>query len=285
MGKCLFLALALAPLTAFGQQPPTADEIMSRVAANQDKAIELRANYVYKQRARTASLKTNGKLMREETDDYDVFPTAKGVDRQLVHLEGRYWHKGKYLEFHGEPIPYAGTLDADLTHDWMHDKDQETTRDGVQSHLFPLASDQQKNYEFRLLGEETIRGRAAYHIAFEPKDKKDYDWAGEAFIDQAEFQPITVFTRLSHKLPFFVRDVMGVDVPGAGFNVTYTRLDKDIWFPETFGTEFELHLFHMFSRTVTVALKNSDFQKTHVKTKIDTSPEISGPAASEPQHP
>jgi hypothetical protein len=272
MWKCVCWLLAIAPLAAFAQQPLTADEIMARVAANQDKAVELRTHYVYKQHAHTASLKTNGKLMREETDDYNVFPTPKGVDRKLVAISGRYWHKGKYLSFDSEPIPEAGSVDADLTHDWMHDRDQQTTRDGVQSHLFPLTSENQKDYEFHLVGEETMRGRSVYHIGFEPKDKKDYAWKGEAFIDKAEFEPVTVFTKLSRKLPFFVRGIMGVDVPGVGFNVTYVRLEEGVWFPETFGTEFQLHLFHIFSRTVTVSLKNSDFEKTHVDTKIDTSP-------------
>jgi len=276
MRKCPWVLALLLPLAALAQQPLTADEIMARVAANQDKAVELRAHYVYKQHAHTASLKTNGKLMREETDDYNVFPTPKGVDRKLVTISGRYWHKGKYLSFNSEPIPEAGSVDADLTHDWMHDRDQQTTRDGVQSHLFPLTSENQKDYEFHLIGEETLRGRPVYHIGFEPKDKNDYDWKGEAFIDKAEFEPVTVFTKLSRKLPFFVRGIMGVDVPGVGFNVTYVRLEEGVWFPETFGTEFQLHLFHVFSRTVTVSLKNSDFEKTHVDTKIDTSPATAG---------
>lgn len=280
MWKCVFLLLAVMPLAAFAQQPLTASEIMARVAANQDKAVELRKHYVYKQHAHTASLKTNGKLMREETDDYDIFPSPKGVDRKLVTLTGRYLHKGKYLDFNGEPIPEADSMDADLTHDWMHDRDQETTRDGVQSHLFPLTTDRQKDYEFHLLGDETMRGRAVYHIGFEPKDKQDYAWKGEAFIDKAEFQPVTVFTKMSRKLPFFVRGVMGIDVPGVGFNVTYTRLEEGVWFPETFGTEFQIHLFHVYGRTVTVAIKNSAFEKTHVDTKIDTSS-----AAVVPPHP
>lgn len=274
MWKCVLLFAMVAPLAAFAQQPLTADEIMARVAANQDKAVELRAHYVYKQHAHTASLKTSGKLMREETDDYDVFPTSKGVDRKLVTLTGRYWHKGKYDDFTGEPVPEVDSMDADLTHDWMHDRDQETTRDGVQSHLFPLTSDRQKDYEFRLIGEESMRGHAVYHIGFEPKDKQDYAWKGEAFIDKAEFQPVTVFTKMSRKLPFFVRGVMGIDVPGVGFNVTYLRVEEGVWFPETFGTEFQIHLFHVYGRTVTVALKNSDFEKTHVETKIDTSSAI-----------
>ncbi|MGZ4788172.1 MAG: hypothetical protein ACXVZX_06605 [Terriglobales bacterium] len=270
------------PLAAFGQQPLTADEIMARVAANQDKAVELRAHYIYRQHTHTTSHKTNGKLMREETDDYDIFPAPKGLDRKLVSLSGRYWHKGRYEPFDHEPIPDANTLDADLTHDIMHDREQHSTREGLASHLFPLTSDNQKDYKFHLISEETLKGRPVYHIGFEPKDKNDVDWSGEAFIDKEEFQPVNVFTKLSRKLPFFVRGVLGVDLPGVGFNVQYVRLEQGVWFPETFGTEFEINLFHFYRRTITLSLKNSDFRKTHVDTKI-TVPEASSPGIGVPR--
>lgn len=288
MVKCLCALLLALSCSAFAQQPLTADQIMAKVAANQDAAVELRSHYIYRQHTHTTSHKTNGKLMREETDDYDVFPTPKGIDRKLVTLTGRYWHKGKYVEFHGEPIPDADTLDADLTHDVMHDQEEKTTRDGNFSHLFPLTSANQKQYQFHMIGEETLNGRAVYHISFEPKDKNDIDWKGEAFIDKAEFQPVNVFTKLSKKLPFFVRGVMGVDLPGVGFNVQYVRVEQNVWFPESFGTEFELALFHVWSRNIAVSLKNSDFRKTHVDTKIDipdTAAPPSGVPASQPSVP
>jgi hypothetical protein len=279
MFKCVWLLLLVSPL-ALGQASLSADEIMTKVAANQDRAVELRAHYVYKQHTHATSHKTNGKLMREETDDYDIFPTAKGFDHKLQTLTGRYWHKGKYVDFKGEPIPDEDSIDAELTHEIMHDQEEES-RDGVFSHLFPLTSKNQKEYEFRLMGEETYQGRPAYHIGFDPKDKKDVNWTGEAYIDKAEFQPIHVFTKMNHKLPLFVRGVLGVDLPGVGFNVQYIRVEEGVWFPQTFGSEFELHLFHMFSRSIAISLKNSDFQKTHVDTKIEVAP----PGQETPAHP
>jgi len=273
---CLLLVLELIAKAVQAQQPLTADEIMARVAANQDKAVELRSHYIFKQHTHTTSHKTNGKLMREETDDFDVFPSAKGVERKLETVTGRYWHKGKYLDYSGEPIPDADTLDADLTHDFIHDEDQRSTGDGVASHLFPLTSEHQKQYRFRLIDEQTLNGRPVYHIGFAPKDEKNIDWSGEAFIDKEEFQPVNVFTKLSKKLPFLVRGLLGVDLPGVGFNVQYIRLEEGVWFPQTFGTEFELDLFHVWSRNITVSLKNSDFRKTHVDTKIDVPDMASG---------
>lgn len=86
--------------------------------------MELRSHYIYKQHLHSTSSKTNGKLMREETQDLDVFPTSTGSDRKLQWLIGRYWHKGKYEEFKSEPVPDDGSLDAVFTHTFLSDSDR-----------------------------------------------------------------------------------------------------------------------------------------------------------------
>jgi hypothetical protein len=267
-----FLTFLLLSACASAEAPLAASEIMTRVAANQDRAVELRSHYVYKQHIHSISRKTNGKLMREETQDFDMFPSAAGTEKKLRSLTGRYWHKGKYDDFSGLPIPDDGSLDATFTHEMLHNNDR--SKDALMSHLFPLTSERQKDYDFELLGQETFQKQQVYRIRFTAKNKKEFDWTGEAYINQAEFQPVYVFTKPSKKLPFFVRSVMGVDVPGVGFNVQYARQEEGVWFPLTFGTEFQINLFHMFRRTVTVSLKNSDFKKTHVESTI-TVPEPS----------
>jgi len=263
----LFVLLASA---ASAENPLTADEIMSRVAANQDRAVELRSHYIYKQHTHSTSRKTSGKLMREETQDLDIFPTAAGTEKKLQSLTGRYWHSGKYDDYKGLPIPDEGSLDATFTHDFLNN--DERSKDGMVGHLFPLTSDRQKDYDFELIGQETFQNQQVYRVRFTPKDKKEYDWTGEAYINAAEFQPVYVFTKPSKKLPFFVRSVMGINLPGIGFNVQYARQEEGVWFPLSFGTEFQINLFHFYRRTVTVSLKNSGFQKTHVDTHVEVGP-------------
>jgi len=252
-----FLLLALCAAKADG--PLTANEIMARVAANQDRAVEMRSHFVYKQHIHSVSRKTNGKLMREETQDYDMFPNASGTEKKVHSVTGRYWQDGKYLDYEGLPIPDEDSLDASFTHEMV---DDEHSKDGVMSHLFPLTTEHQKEYEFELLGQETFQGQQVYRIRFLPKDKKDFNWTGEAYINAAEFQPVYVFTKPSRKLPFFVRSVLGVDLPGVGFNVQYARQEQDVWFPDSFGTEFQINIFHFYRRTISISLKNSGFQKT-----------------------
>jgi hypothetical protein len=107
-----------------------------------------------------------------------------------------------------------------------------------------------------------------YRIQFRPADPHDYGWAGEALIDKEEFQPVSVYTQLSRRLPVAVRTVLGTDVPGLGFSVQYTRVDKDLWFPATYGTEFGAHALFLFNRTFTESVENKNFRRATVASRI-----------------
>lgn len=267
----LLVVLLLAPFGAVAsgdQAAPSAQEIMARVAANQDRMQQVRAEYIYQQHIHVATRRTNGKLAREETTDYLVTPTPTGTKKDLKHIEGRYWHKGTYLDFQGEPVPEPDSIDGDIVHDFRHDLANDDSKDGLAGDLFPLTSKEQKKYTFVLAGEETFRGRKVYRVTFRPADKKDYDWAGEAMIDAKEFQPVTVATHLSRRLPFAVRTLLGTDVPGMGFSVQYRRFEEGIWFPVSFGTEFRLHALFFVKRNITVSLENSAFERAKVQSKI-----------------
>jgi hypothetical protein len=290
------LAFFLAAGIAEGQsaqpevqtEPLKADDIMARVAANQDRSETLRKEYVYKQHIHIATHKPKSRMMREETADYDVMPLPDGTKKQLKLLTGRYWNKGKYFDFQGEAGPAAGSTDVDLIHNLRNHEPvpeagrtdaaliqnlrnnllNDESKDGLARDLFPLTSEEQKNYEFKLLGQEVEAGRNVYHIAFAPKDEDEPTWAGEAFIDAAEFQPIRVFTKMSVRLPLLVRK-MWFDLPGFGFNVVYQRQEDGVWFPSSFGTEFQMQFGPMFfsNRDISISLKNSGFEHKRVETK------------------
>lgn len=262
------LACAQNALPESAQRPLTAEMIMSRVAANQDHSEELRKQYIYKQHIHILSHKPHGRLLREETTDYDVVPVPDGTTKALKLLTGRYWHQGKYETFQGEPAPDEDSLDGGLIKDFRDDLSNEKTKDGLAKDLFPLTSEEQKTYDFKLLGEEIQAGRSVYHIGFRPKDSSEITWAGEAYIDALEFQPIRVFTKLSRRIPFAVRMFVGTDLPGIGFNVVYQREEEGVWFPKTFGTEFRIHVLFFINREVSIALENSGFERTHVQSQI-----------------
>jgi hypothetical protein len=69
-----------------------------------------------------------------------------------------------------------------------------------------------------------------------------------------------------------VRTLLGTDLPGLGFNVRYRRLDKDIWFPDSFGTEFRLKAVFFIDRTITISLENKNFKHASAESQIHYEP-------------
>jgi hypothetical protein len=271
LGFLIIILLAGLHLAAQDSQPATepltADAIMACVAANQDRSEALRKQYVYRQHIHILTHKSS-RVLREETADYEVLPTPDGTQKELKLLTGRYLAKGKYETFQGEPVPDAGSLDEGLIQGFREDLLNEKTKDGLAKDLFPLTSAEQKDYEFKILGQEMQERRSVYHIGFRPKDKNEITWAGEAFIDAAEFQPVRVFIKLSRRIPFGVRTFLGTDLPGIGFNVVYKRQEDGVWFPATFGTEFRIHVLFFINRQVSIALENSRFDRMHVESRM-----------------
>ena len=235
---------------------------MKRVGQNQDREQDARNHFVYQQNVHRTMRRKDGKLLREENWAYTVTPGAKGTEKKLLSVHGRYWKKGRYVTFDGEPVP-EGLLSITL------DDDEASSRDGIDKDLFPLTTEEQKKYTFELLGERIVDSRSAYRIQFRPANKGDYGWTGEALIDREEFQPVTVYTRLSRRLPLAVRTMLGTDVPGLGFSIRYKRIDKDLWFPSSYGTEFGVRALFLLNRTITESMENTDFRRTSVDSRIE----------------
>ena len=264
-----YAAFACASLSPQTNPPLTADQIMQQVGANQDRAEELRRHYVYRQHVHVTSRKSNGKLMQDDVADYLVVPSAAASTKKLTKLSGKYWQKDKYVDYSSERTPDHDSLDGDLVSDLRNDlANEKRTKDGIASDLFPLTSKEQDKYLFKLVGEESINGRTIYRVAFRPKQKDDTIWKGEALIDAEELQPVTIFTKLARRVPFWIRTSLGTDLPDVGFSVTYKRQPDGVWFPVSFGTEFHLHALFFINREITVSLQNSDFEKTHVDSVI-----------------
>lgn len=160
------------------------------------------------------------------------------------------------------------TLDRDLVENvrWnlLHDK----SKDGIAQHLFPLTSKDQANYIFRMIGREHLNDRDVYHIAFRPKNKDDFGWSGDAYIDTQTFQPVLVTTGMARKIPFAVRTLLGTDVPGLGFTIRYAPQPDGVWFPVNFSTEFKIHVLYFFHRQIILDAENREFEKTHVTSRI-----------------
>lgn len=175
------------------------------------------------------------------------------------------------------------TIDRDLVENirWnlIHDK----SKDGINAHLFPLTSKDQANYTFRMIGRERLNSREVFHITFRPKNKDDFGWSGDAYIDTTAYQPVLITTGMARKIPFAVRTLLGTNVPGLGFTVTYAPQADGVWFPVTFSTEFKIHVLYFFHRQLFLNAENREFEKTHVTSRILEGETAEVPTSPQPQ--
>lgn len=255
---------------------------MAQVAANQDRAEADRLHYLYMQHAHVVSRK--GKtVMCEEVTDSRVTPSDSGSNQELLKLDGRLMQKHRYVTYTSTLAKHNGKTqkdddgsisidsedtDRELVENMRSNLTNSKSKDGIGAHLFPLTSKSQSDYLFHLVGREHINGRDVFHIDFRPKDKDDFGWKGDAYIDTTAYQPVVVRTTMARKIPFAVRTLLGTNLPGLGFTVVYAPQPDGVWFPVSFGTEFNLHVLFFFSREIIIDAQNSDFQKTHVNSKI-----------------
>jgi hypothetical protein len=175
------------------------------------------------------------------------------------------------------------TIDRDLVENMRKNLIHDKSKDGINARLFPLTSKNQADYIFRMIGRERLNSREIFHVTFRPKNKDDFGWSGDAYIDTTAYQPVLVTTAMARKIPFAVRTLLGTNVPGLGFTVTYAPQADGVWFPVTFSTEFKIHVLYFFHRQIFLNAENREFEKTHVTSRIlsDVTPVESN--LSEPQ--
>ena len=287
---------------------PSAESIMARVAANQDQAEAERAHYVYVQHAKMVSrhgktvkceeitdyrftpsmdgtkedlLKVEGRYLKDHRyltytkllphdDENKPKQADKEQDKSANHDEVKIEKKDKPKKDKDPTFdPNSDeTIDRDIVENirsgLIHDK----SKDGIDARLFPLTSKDQADYAFRMLGRERMNGRDVFHITFRPKKKDDFGWSGDAYVDTTAYQPVLITTAMARKIPFAVRTLLGTNVPGLGFTVTYAPQPDGVWFPVTFSTEFKIHVLFFFNREIILDAQNRDFEKTHVTSQI-----------------
>jgi hypothetical protein len=276
---CFYCAQTLGQAT-----PSTADAIMARVAANQDRSETERAHYVYVQHAHMVS-RRGTTVMCEETTDSRVTPSEAGSHRELLKLDGRLLVKRGYVTYNtlakdktGSNVKNeAGSIsitvgdegaDRDLVENMRGNLIEDKSRDGINDKLFPLSSKELPQYDFVLAGRERMNGRDTFHVIFRPKDKTEFGWKGDAYIDSGDFQPVLVRTNMAKKIPLAVRTLLGTNVPGLGFSIVYAPQPDGVWLPVSFGTEFKMHVLFFFRREIVLDAENRNFEKTHVASKI-----------------
>lgn len=260
------MILLLLPLLII--DTPSADEIMSRVAENQERAEAARAKFVYDMNVFVRLKRANGKLAREESRDYVVVPREKGSKRKLLKVEGKILD-GKKEQTYSEAGYRTKDSDIDgaITDSFAKDVMWGKSEFGPMVEWFPLTGAQKSKYRFTLMGEEKYRDFDVYKISF-IEHEDDECWRGEALIEKNEFQPVLVTAEWACKVPVAVQALLGTNVSHIGAKITYRKFDEGVWFPVNCGGELKLRVLFLYARTIAFTAKNSDFRRADVQTSI-----------------
>src|SRR5688572_11948935 len=133
----LSLHIILGLSSAAEPMRDSVQEIMAKVAENQDRAQEMRSAFVYNQTLLLRFKRGNGKLAREELREYTVTPTSIGTNKQLSNFRGVYETKGNLVKY-GAPghkyrdLDIDGELIDELAKELANEK---KSRDGVTMEL------------------------------------------------------------------------------------------------------------------------------------------------------
>jgi hypothetical protein len=271
MKQTAFAALGMLAASAAFAQAPSIDDIMARVAANQEKSVAARTQFVYRQEELFALRRGNGSTECQGKREYTVTPGPRGAVRQAVKSEDSS-NEHCSLNFTSDSGKSVSVGTDGASTEGLSSP-MGPSKDGIPRELFPLTAKQQHQYVYKLVGTETVHGRPSYRVSFHPNHHRDDDgaegyWKGEALIDAAEFQPVLVTTDLTAKVPMAVRVLLGTNVKGVGFSVSYQRVADGVWFPAGFGGEFKLNVLFFYRRSISINVKNSDFKRTDVNSNV-----------------
>jgi hypothetical protein len=281
----ILIAFVFAAATAQSASRPPAsetasvDSIMALVARNQDRAQELRQAYVYNQSLVLRFRRGNGKVAREETREYAVLPTENGISKELTRFAGSYEKDGRMIPYSEPGFTYKDSdIDGELI-DGLADGlvNDRKSRDGIAAELFPLTTKEQRKYHFEVKKTEEYRGQLVHQITFKPA-KKSWDendgtpWAGEILVDAAECQPVLITTRLAKGIPVAARVLLGTNLKGLGFKLSYKKFEDGVWFPVSYGAEFELKAVFFYKRRIAIALSNDGFKRSVVAANVTFEP-------------
>lgn len=250
----------------------TAEDIMCRVAENQQRAQAARAAYVFDMNVFVKLQRPHSKLAREESRDYVVAPTPAGAERKLLKIEGKIQDGNREIRYTDPKFRHKGVdIDGEITESFADDLLWKKDSNFASVDWFPLTQGRQKKATFLLEGEETYHDYPVYRISWQEHDD-DECWTGEALIEKTEFQPVLVSTTFACKLPTAVKILLGTNVTQLGAKITYQRFAKDVWFPVNCGGELKLRVLFLYARTIAFSARNTGFRKTDVQSAIDFNP-------------
>ena len=215
---------------------------MARVAANQAKSVEARKQFVYRQQELVAMHQSNGKMTCKQRREYTVTPMADSIERRLVNPPEKNGDVGRCnVDLSGSSGENLSIKHGERRRLFQHVAWKDEGWGAARS--FPAYGGRTARLRIQARRHRNVCRAQGLSRDVPPNKRKDASgnqgyWKGEALIDVEEFQPVRVITDLTVGIPLPVRILLGTNVHGIGFTVSYQRLADGVWFPSGFGGSF-----------------------------------------------
>ena len=68
--------------------------------------------------------------------------------------------------------------------------------------------------------------------------------------------------------------LIGTNVKQLGFAVSFQKFEDGVWFPVSYGGEFELKVVFLYKRKISISMTNTGFERVAVSSNITYSPDV-----------
>jgi hypothetical protein len=221
------LSLLLVPM-AFGQD---AKDIIRQSVQRDLLNFERLKNYTYLEHDEDKTFDRHGKLKKTEKDTYEVLILGGRDYERLVERDDKPLSA---KDAHKEDEKMDKEVDR-REHESAADKAR-LARERQEQRKF--LDEVPEEFNFKLLGVESVSGKPAWVISAEPKSgyrpkargaKLIQSMRGKVWIDQGEYQWVKVQAQATGKLSYGFG--MLKIYPGATVNFEQTRVNDEIWLP------------------------------------------------------
>jgi hypothetical protein len=227
-----FFALACGVL-AWAQQPAQNDprEIIRKSLQRDYLNFERLQNYTYTQRNEDRSYDKQGHLQKTEIETYDILILGgHDYEKLIARNDKPLSEKDARKE--------QDKMDQEIARRKRESADEKAKLEKQRRERRKFLDEVPDGFNFKLVGEEKISGRAAWVITAEPKpgyhaqqqlSKIVEKLRGKIWIDQAEYQWVKVEADAIGAISFGF-GLLKIE-PGAAIKFEQTRVNDEVWLP------------------------------------------------------
>jgi hypothetical protein len=282
-------ALALAAQARAADEPsvaalplPDVQTFLAEVRERLHSDDFLLDQYTFTEKQTERHLDSDGGVKKVSTSQYEVYPSPEPgrTYRKLVERDGKpltveELAKEDQNQETREARKAARLYGADASRRASAESERRLKETRTIEEIFRI-------FEFRIVGRETLDGRAAIVLTFEPRPGAETEtrsgkilkkFAGRAWVDEADRQLVRVEAELTDDLSFGL-GLLAKLKKGAHAQIERRKINDEIWLPAQARFVGNARLFLIKGLHIDTLSEYSDYKKFTVATEAAAVPEL-----------